>query len=96
MTVKEKNIIRNFLFLTGLDTEETKRIDSIISKIEKVAEALPKEKRKECTDLEGEIMNLLDVVKWNYMDYGARLYEIMEEYELDWTPEKMKELEKSI
>lgn len=93
MTIKEKNIIKNFLFLTGLDKEESRRKDNIVDKIEKVAEFLPEEAKKECTDLEGEIMALLDVVKWHYMDYGAKLHEAIEDYDLDWTPEIMKEIE---
>ena len=94
MTIKEKNIVKNFLFLTGLDTEEVKRTDNIIDKIEKIAEFLPKEHRKELTDLECEITNLVDIVKWHYMDYGAKLHEAIEDYDLNWTPETMKEIAK--
>ena len=94
MTIREKNLVKNFLFLTELDKEETERTGKVFSRIEKIAEKLSEKDKKECLDLEEEIMSLIDVVKWNYMDYGAKLQEAIEDYDLDWTPETLKEIEK--
>ena len=92
MTNRDKNIVNNFLRLTGLDKETSSKEDLIMRKLEEIAELLPKEKKIEIFRLEDDISNLVDLVKWTYMDYGAKLNEITEEHNLDWTPKVAEEI----
>lgn len=92
MTNREKNLVRNFLSLTGLDKETTVKEDKAIIKLGELIDLLPKEHKKEGIRLQSDLLEIFDLIKWVYMDYGEKLSQVVEEYDLDWTPKVAEEI----
>lgn len=92
MTNREKNLVRNFLSLTGLDKETTVKEDKAIIKLGELIDLLPKEYKKEGIRLQSDLLEIFDLIKWVYMDYGEKLSQVVEEYDLDWTPKVAEEI----
>ena len=42
--------------------------------------------------LENEIIDLFEMTKNMYFDFGLNANEVIEEYDLDWTPKVMEEI----
>ena len=92
MTIRDKNLINNFLDLMGINKETSQRENNIMTNLDKLMEYLPKEKKIEIIKLQREIFETLDLVKWEYMDYGAKVNEVIDNFNLEWTPETVKEI----
>ena len=92
MTNRDKNLINNFLDLMGINKETSQRENNIMTNLDKLMEYLPKEKKIEIINLQREISETLDLVKWEYMDYGAKVNEVIDNFNLEWTPETVKEI----
>lgn len=92
MTNRDKNLINNFLDLMGINKETSQRENNIMTNLDKLMEYLPKEKKIEIINLQREISETLDLVKWEYMDYGAKVNEVIDNFDLEWTPETVKEI----
>lgn len=92
MTNREKNLVRNFLSLTGLDKETTVKEDEAIRKLGELIDLLPKDYQKDGVRLQSDLLEIFDLIKWVYMDYGAKLSQVVEEYDLDLTPKVAEEI----
>lgn len=86
MTNRDKNLIQGFLKLSGLAKETTEREEKVFRVLSNLLESLPENKRKEGIILQSDLDDLIELIKWNYMGYGANLNEVLEDYNLDWTP----------
>ena len=51
-----------------------------------------KSPKKEGIRLQSDLLEIFDLIKWVYMDYGEKLSQVVEEYDLDWTPKVAEEI----
>lgn len=92
MTLEQRNLLLNFLSLSGLDRENKKAQENIFKLISEIIDLLPKEHRKKGIILQSDLVEFIASTKWSYIGYGANLYEAIEEYNLDWTPSVAREI----
>lgn len=96
MTNRDKNLVKCFLTLSGLAKETTDKEEKAIQILGDLIDSLPAEKRKEGIRLQSDLVDLFDLIKWNYMGYGANVNEVLEEYDLDWTPAVAEEINREV
>ena len=98
MSTREKNLLIYFLGLSRTDNGCTKKYDEVIRKVTQLAHKLGiksgTKQMKYFMELEDEIVDLFDMTKNAYFDFGKNANEVIEEYDLDWTPEKTEEIRK--
>nr|DAL57721.1 MAG TPA_asm: hypothetical protein [Caudoviricetes sp.] len=96
MTNRDKNLVKIFLTLSGLAKETIKREEEALTTLGNLINYLPAEKKKEAVRLQSDLDDLFELIKWDYMDYGANLNMILEEYDLDWTPAVMDKINEEV
>lgn len=92
MTLEQKNLILGFLAVTGLDKENQKEETRLQKLFSELIELLPAEHRRKGITLQMDLEDLVENVKFSYLGFGASLYEVAEEWNLDWTPIVAKEI----
>lgn len=92
MSTREKNLLMYFLGVSKADNGCTKQWEKVLTELTKLAYKLGiKDGTPENRDfmaLEEEIIKLFQMTKETYFDFGENANEVIEEYDLDWTPEK--------
>lgn len=103
MTLEQKNLILGFLAISGLDKENEKEQERLSYLVSEIIDLLPKEHRKKEIFLQSDLLDFIAKIKFDYLGFGANLYETTEEKNLDWTPEvaekikdEAREVEKKI
>lgn len=98
MSTREKNLLMYFLGVSKADNGCTKQWEKVLTELTKLAYKLGiKDGTPENRDfmaLEEEIIKLFQMTKETYFDFGENANEVIEEYDLDWTPEKTEEIKK--
>ena len=94
MTNRDLNLIQGFLKLSGLAKETAEKEENAINVLDSLINSLPDERKKEGRKLQSDLDDLFELIKWNYMGYGANINEVLESYDLDWTPNKHQQLER--
>lgn len=97
MTTREKNLLIFFLELTSTDDGCTKKWDEVTHKLSKLAYKLGIKdgtpENRDFMELEKDITDLFQMTKERYFNFGEKANEVIEEYDLDWTPLVAKKLE---
>ena len=92
MSTREKNLLMYFLGVSKADNGCTKQWEKVLRELTNLAYKLGiKDGTPENRDfmaLEDEIIKLFQMTKETYFDFGENANEVIEEYDLDWTPEK--------
>ena len=92
MSTREKNLLMYFLGVSKADNGCTKQWEKVLRELTNRAYKLGiKDGTPENRDfmaLEDEIIKLFQMTKETYFDFGENANEVIEEYDLDWTPEK--------
>lgn len=84
--IKAKNLILYFIAETHLDIKNEKRHEKINETIKSFLKYIPDERKTEFQKIEDMIEELISSLKWNYIDYGAGLNEVLENYNLNLVP----------
>lgn len=100
MTLEQKNFILGFLAISGINKEVVNFEEKIRNDFSKIIDLLPKEERKKGLKFENDLIDFIEILKWNYFNYGVSANETLEEWQLTWTPdfieipkdEKMKKI----
>lgn len=96
MTLEQRNLLLGFLAISGLDKENVKEQERLFNLVSEIIDLLPKEHRKKGIILQSDLIDYIAKVKWDYVGYGANLYETTEEWNLDWTPKVAKEITEQV
>ena len=92
MSTREKKLLMYFLGVSKADNGCTKQWEKVLTELTNLAYKLGiKDGTPENRDfmaLEDEIIKLFQMTKETYFDFGENANEVIEEYDLDWTPEK--------
>lgn len=94
MTLEQRNLLIGFLAISGLDRENVKEENRVLELVSEIIDLLPKENRKKGIILQSDLLDYIANIKWSYLGYGANLYEVIEEWNLDWTPSVAREITK--
>lgn len=96
MTNREKNLLCFFLGVSKTDNGCTKQYEKVLENLTKLAYKLGVKdgtaENREFMALENEIIDLFEMTKNMYFDFGLNANEVIEEYDLDWTPKVMEEI----
>ena len=92
MSTREKNLLMYFLAVSKSDNGCTKQYEKVLTELTKLAYKLGIKdgtpENREFMALENEIIELFQMTKETYFNFGGNANEVIEEYDLDWTPEK--------
>ena len=94
MTNRDKNLIKFFLELSGLNKNTFKKEERILKELVYLTNYLPQDKKNQANKLQEDILCIFELLKWEYMDYGAKLNEVIENFNLDWIPETIEKISK--
>lgn len=96
MTIREKNLLCFFLGVSKADNGCTKQYEKVLGNLSKLADKLGIKngtpENKDFKELESEIIDLFEMTKDVYFSFGVNANEVIEEYDLDWTPKVMEEI----
>lgn len=90
MTLEQKNFLLGFLELSGVNKEVKDFEMDVRKQVSNIIDLLPKEDISKGIKLESDLLKLLELLKWSYLSYGASANETLEDWNLDWTPEKVE------
>ena len=99
MSTKEKNLLMYFLEASKTDNGCTKKWEDVrrLSRLaDKLGVKLGTPENREFIELESDIVDLFKMTRDTYFDFGATANEVIETYDLDWTPEKLEEIKAEI
>ncbi len=92
MSTREKNLLMYFLGVSKADNGCTKQYEKVLTELTKLAYKLGVKdgtpQNREFMALENEIVELFQMTKDTYFNFGENANDVIEEYDLDWTPEK--------
>lgn len=98
MSIREKNLLMYFLGVSKADNGCTKQYEKVLTELTKLAYKLGIKdgtpQNREFMALENEIIELFQMTKDTYFDFGENANEVLEEYDLDFIPEKAEEIRK--
>ena len=87
MSTREKNLLLYFLELSKTDNGCTEKYNEVTRKVAQLADKLGiksgTEQMKYFMELEDEIVDLFDMTKSTYFDFGTTAREVVEEYNLE-------------
>lgn len=90
MTLEQKNLIIGFIEISEIN-KDLRGFEMIVrGQVSEIIDLLPKENIKKGLKLEGNLLKLLELIKWNYFEYGASTEETLDSWRLNWTPEGLK------
>ena len=91
MTIREKNLLCFFLGVSKADNGCTKQYEKVLGNLSKLADKLGiKNGTPENKDFKE--LELFEMTKDVYFSFGVNANEVIEEYDLDWTPKVMEEI----
>ena len=88
MTLEQKNFLLGFLSISGVNKEVKDFEMDVRKQVSQIIDLLPSEEVSKGIKLESDLLELLELVKWSYFDYGASANETLEDWNLGWTPEE--------
>lgn len=99
MSTKEKNLLMYFLGVSKADNGCTKQYERVLKNITALAYKLGIKdgtpQNRDFMALEEEVIKLFQMTKDVYFTFGENAKEVIEDYDLDWTPNTMEENEKA-
>lgn len=90
MTLEQKNFLLGFLELSGVNKEVKDFEMDVRKQVSNIIDLLPKEDISKGIKLESDLLKLLELLKWSYLSYGVSAKETLEDWNLEWTPEKVE------
>ena len=100
MTNREKNLLLMFLEVNKIDNGCVNKMEEVTKKLSKLAYKLGIEdgtpQNKDFIELENDITDLFQVTKDIYFIFGTKANDIIENYDLDWTPKVMEDINKKV
>lgn len=89
MTTEQKNLLLGFLEISGVNKEVRDFEMNVRNQVSKIIDLLPSENSKKGLQLESDLLNLIDLLKWSYFDYGVSAEETLDSWKLNWTPKEI-------
>lgn len=100
MSTKEKNLLMYFLEVSKTDNGCTKKWEDVVRRLSRLADKLGVKigtpENREFIELESDIVDLFKMTRDTYFDFGATANEVIETYDLEWTPVKLEEIKAEI
>lgn len=94
MTLEQKNFLLGFLAISGVNKSVQDFEMNVRKQVSEIIDLLPKEKISKGIKLENDLLELLELIKWSYFDYGVSANETDEEWDLTWTPDVAEKITK--
>lgn len=88
MTLEQKNLLMYFIEDSKLDKEVDTLHRSILHQISVLSKKLPTD---EVLNLETDFSKLVELLRHHYFEYGAKAQSILDDYDLEFQPEIIRE-----
>lgn len=93
MTLEQKNLLMYFIEDSKLDKEVDTLQRSILHQISELSKKLP---TNEVLDLETDFLDLVALLKHHYFEYGAKAQQVLDDFDLEYQPEILKQTDNKI